>query len=67
MKLRYGRGALAELDELFAYIGKDNRAATAKLVARIEQATARIAEQPHMGNPQSKISALCRRQLFDRV
>jgi len=49
MKLRYGRGALAELDELFAYIGKDNRAAAAKLVARIEQATAPIAEQPHPG------------------
>jgi len=25
MKLRYGRGALAKLDELFAYIGKESR------------------------------------------
>ena len=50
MKLRHGRGALAELDELFAYIGKDNRAAAAKLVARIEQATARIARRPSFVN-----------------
>ena len=49
MKLRYERGALADLDEIFAYIAKDNQAAAAQLVARIEQATARIAEQPHLG------------------
>jgi toxin ParE1/3/4 len=49
MKLRFERGALADLDEIFGYIAKDNRKAAAQLVARIEQATARIAEQPHLG------------------
>jgi plasmid stabilization system protein ParE len=53
MKLRYERGALADLEEIFAYIAKDNRTAAAQLVARIEQATAAIAQQPHgRGNPQ---------------
>jgi toxin ParE1/3/4 len=51
MKLRYERGALADLDEIFAYIAKDNRQAAARIVARIEQATARIAEQPYLGGP----------------
>ncbi len=49
MKLRYERGALADLDKIFAYIAQDNREAAARLVARIEQAAARIAETPHMG------------------
>jgi toxin ParE1/3/4 len=49
MKLRFERGALADLDEIFGYIAKDNRKAAAQLVARIEQVTARIAEQPHLG------------------
>jgi toxin ParE1/3/4 len=49
MKLRYERGALADLDAIFAYIAKDNRDAAARLVARVEQATARIAEQPYLG------------------
>ncbi len=49
MKLRYERGALADLDEIFAYVAKDSRAAAAQLVARIEQAAARIAEQPYLG------------------
>ena len=49
MKLRFERGALADLDEIFAYIAKDSRKAAAQLVARIEQATAEIAERPHLG------------------
>jgi toxin ParE1/3/4 len=49
MKLRYERGALADLDEIFAYIARDNPDAAARLVARIEQAAARIAENPFMG------------------
>ena len=49
MKLRFERGALADLDEIFAYIAQDNREAAARLVARIEQITARIAETPYMG------------------
>ena len=49
MKLRYERGALADFDEIFAYIAKDNRAAAARFVARIEQAAALIAETPYLG------------------
>ena len=49
MKLRYERGALADLEEIFAYVAKDNRRAAAQFVARIEQATAEIAEQPYLG------------------
>jgi toxin ParE1/3/4 len=54
MKLRYERGALADLDEIFAYIARDNPDAAARLVARIEQAAARIAENPFMGEATRK-------------
>jgi toxin ParE1/3/4 len=49
MKLRYERGALADLNEIFSYIARDNREAAARLVARIEQTTARIADTPYIG------------------
>ena len=49
MKLRYERGALADLDEIFAYIAADNRTAAARLVGRIEDASRRIAATPYMG------------------
>jgi toxin ParE1/3/4 len=49
MKLRYERGALHDLDEIFQYIARDNPAAAARLVARIEQAAARIGETPFVG------------------
>ena len=54
MKLRYERGALADLDEIFAYIAQDNPAAAARLVTRIEEAAARIAEAPYIGEATSK-------------
>jgi toxin ParE1/3/4 len=56
MKLRYERGALADLDEIFAYIAADNPEAAARLVARIEQVAARIAASPHMGEATRKSS-----------
>ena len=49
MKLRYERGALSDLDEIFAYIAADNPAAAARLVTRIEEAAERIATSPFMG------------------
>jgi toxin ParE1/3/4 len=49
MKLRYERGALADVGEIFAYIAADNPAAAARLVARIEEAARRIAAAPYMG------------------
>src|ERR1700674_1187115 len=55
MKLRYERGALADLDEIFAYIAADNREAAGRLVARIERVAARIAVSPYMGDATRKI------------
>jgi plasmid stabilization system protein ParE len=49
MKIRYERGALAGLDEIFEYIARDSRVAAARLVARFEEAAARIAENPYLG------------------
>jgi toxin ParE1/3/4 len=54
MKLRYERGALADLDEIFAYIAQDNPAAAARLVAHIEEVAARIAGTPFMGEATRK-------------
>jgi toxin ParE1/3/4 len=50
MKLRYERGALADLDEIFAYIAADNPEAAARLVERIERVAARIAAIPYIGD-----------------
>jgi toxin ParE1/3/4 len=55
MKLRYERGALADLDEIFAYMAADNREAAGRLVARIERVAARIAASPYMGDATRKI------------
>jgi addiction module RelE/StbE family toxin len=49
MKLRYERGALADLDEIFSYVAKDDPQAAGRLVARIEAAAARIAATPYLG------------------
>ncbi|HEY7244765.1 MAG TPA: type II toxin-antitoxin system RelE/ParE family toxin [Xanthobacteraceae bacterium] len=49
MKVRYERGALADLDEIFAYIARDNRQAAARLVGRIEQVVRQIGETPYLG------------------
>jgi toxin ParE1/3/4 len=54
MKLRYERGALADLDEIFAYIAADNPQAAARLVARFEEVAARIAATPFTGEATRK-------------
>lgn len=54
MKLRYERGALSDLEKIFAYIAQDNPDAAARLLARIEEAAARIAESPFLGEGTSK-------------
>jgi toxin ParE1/3/4 len=54
MKLRYERGALADLEEIFSYIARDNREAASRLVMRIEQAAALIAERPYIGEATRK-------------
>jgi len=54
MKLRYERGALADLDEIFAYIAADNREAAGRVVARIERVAKRIAASPRIGGTTRK-------------
>jgi toxin ParE1/3/4 len=54
MKLRYGRGALADLEEIFAYFAQDNPSAAARLVARVENAAKRITESPYIGEATSR-------------
>jgi toxin ParE1/3/4 len=54
MKLRYERGALADLDEIFAYIAADNRQAAGRVVARIERVASRIAASPQIGGTTRK-------------
>ena len=54
MKLRYERGALVDLDEIFSYVAADNREAASRLVARIEDIAARIAASPHIGQATRK-------------
>ena len=54
MKLRYERGALADLEDIFAYIAADNREAASRLVARIEEVAAKIAASPYMGEATRK-------------
>jgi toxin ParE1/3/4 len=54
MKLRYERGALADLDEIFAYIASHNPDAAARLVDRIESAARRIAGSPYLGEATRK-------------
>jgi toxin ParE1/3/4 len=54
MKFRYERGALADLDEIFAYIAADSREGAGRLVARIERVATRIAASPHIGGPTRK-------------
>src|SRR5208282_4926964 len=54
MKLRYERGALADLDEIFAYIAADSREAAGRLLARIERVATRIAAAPGIGGTTRK-------------
>jgi toxin ParE1/3/4 len=54
MRLRYERGALADLDEIFSYIARDNPRAAARLGARFEEVVVKIAEHPHLGEATRK-------------
>ena len=54
MRLRFERGALADLDEIFAYVAADSRDAAARLVARIEEVAAKIAASPYIGEATRK-------------
>ena len=53
MRIRYTRKALAQIDEIFAFIeARDERAARA-VSARIERAIGQLARFPHSGRPTS--------------
>ena len=54
MKLRFERGALADLEEILGYVANDNPAAAARLVSRIESVARRIAEIPELGEETRK-------------
>jgi plasmid stabilization system protein ParE len=50
MKVRYNSAALADLDEIFAYIAADNQSAAAELVEHLQHVVALIGLNPQMGN-----------------
>jgi plasmid stabilization system protein ParE len=66
MKLRYERGVLADLEEIFSDVAADNPDAAGRLVARIENAAARIAVH-RRNHPQAWVPALAGWQLLDCV
>jgi addiction module RelE/StbE family toxin len=49
MKVRYSRRATSDLAKIFAYIAKDNPAAAARVVQRIEQVVAHLEHAPESG------------------
>lgn len=50
MKIIWTRRALREIDEIFAYVARDSRAAASALVA-IESRAAALTEHPEIGRP----------------
>jgi len=49
VRVRYTKRALAHLDEIFAYIARDNPAAARSVVERIQSVVLVLAEQPYIG------------------
>jgi addiction module RelE/StbE family toxin len=49
MKVRFNRGALHDLEEIFDFISADNSLAAASLIERIERAAALIGHVPEIG------------------
>jgi toxin ParE1/3/4 len=49
MKVSYSRVALAQLDDIFTYIARDNPAAAAEVVAEIEEVIDHLAHFPFAG------------------
>jgi plasmid stabilization system protein ParE len=69
MKLRYERGALADLDEIFTYIAGENREAAMRLAASLRGGgKANCGEPvPRRGDAQVEIPAISNWQLFDCI
>lgn len=51
MKVRYAATALAEADDILAYIAKDNPAAAVAVASAIRTAARRLGVFPHIGAP----------------
>ena len=51
MRVRFTRRATAQLGAIFDYIARDNPAAAAAVVARIEERATRLSDFPHSGRP----------------
>jgi plasmid stabilization system protein ParE len=69
MKVRFNRGALRDLEEIFDYIAADNPRAAAALVARLEEAAALIGQIPEIGVKTSRpqFRKFSGRELPDRL
>ncbi len=51
MKIGYSRRALTQLNDIFDYIARDNKAAALAFVGRIEAIALLLASYPHIGRP----------------
>jgi len=49
MKVRYTRRSLANIDRIFRYIARENPAAAARVIERIEGLIRQLADVPEMG------------------
>jgi toxin ParE1/3/4 len=54
MKVRYERGALSDIADIFAYIAADDRGAAARLVARLEATVVTLGANPRLGTVTGK-------------
>lgn len=54
MRVSYSRRTLAQLEDIFAYIAKDNPAAAAALARRIETLALLLGQHPAIGRPTDK-------------
>ncbi|HLI98142.1 MAG TPA: type II toxin-antitoxin system RelE/ParE family toxin [Bradyrhizobium sp.] len=55
MNIRYTRRAAKQLDTILAYIGARSPQGAAHLVDRLDTALAIVTEQPHGGQPTSRL------------
>lgn len=56
MRVRFSRRALAQLDDIFTYIAKDNPIAASTVLDHIERLALLLGKYPSMGRPTDKES-----------
>jgi toxin ParE1/3/4 len=54
MRVRLTKAALADLEEIYSYIARDNPVAAAAVLGRVEQLMARLADFPAIGHPSER-------------